>query len=323
MDILKEVHKVFDIEICELKKVDESLDESVAEVIHIINDCEGKVILCGIGKSGHIARKISASMSSMGIPSYVLHPSEALHGDLGSLTKADIIIMLSNSGESVEICSLLPNLRIMGIPVIAITSNFDSTLAKYADYKIILPKTNEAGALGLAPTSSTTATLVIGDAIAVVVSKMRDFKKENFALYHPAGSLGHKLITKVDDIIPDKKNTPKILTHSRMADAIIVMCKTGLGAVLVVNSEDVLEGIITDGDLKRYLKDGIDLNHISVNEVMTVKPICIQSGELAVNALRLMENREKKIHVVPVVDAENKVVGLVRNHDVINAGIFL
>ena len=175
MDILKEIHKVFDIEISELKKVDESLDESVAEVIHAINDCEGKVILCGMGKSGHIARKISASMSSMGIPSYVLHPSEALHGDLGSLTKADIIIMLSNSGESAEICSLLPNLRIMGIRVIAVTSNSDSTLVKYADYKIILPKTNEAGALGLAPTSSTTAMLVIGDAIAVVVSKMRDF----------------------------------------------------------------------------------------------------------------------------------------------------
>ena len=135
--------------------------------------------------------------------------------------------------------------------------------------------------------------------------------------------MGHKLITKVDDVIPDKNNTPKILTHSRMADAIIIMCKTGLGAVLVVNSEDILEGIITDGDLKRYLKDGIDLNHISVNEVMTVKPICIRSGELAVNALRLMENREKKIHVVPVVDSENRVVGLVRNHDVINAGIFL
>lgn len=323
MDILNEVHKVFFTEINGLKEVETSLDHSIVDVIHAVNTCKGKTILCGIGKSGHIAKKISASMSSMGIPSYVLHPSEAVHGDLGCLTKGDIIIMISNSGETSEICRLLPNLRIIGIPIIAITSNADSILAKYSDYKIILPKLNEAGALGLAPTSSTTATLVIGDAIAIVISKLRGFKKENFALYHPAGSLGQKLITKVDDVIYDKENVPKILTQSKMAEAIIIMCRTGMGAILVVDHEDILQGIITDGDLKRYLKSGIDLNHVLVNEVMTVHPICVQSGELAVNALRLMENRNEKIHVLPVVDSSNKVIGLVRNHDVINAGIFL
>jgi KpsF/GutQ family protein len=323
MNILDEVHKVFSTEINGLKKVEKSLDQSIIDVIQAINTCKGKTILCGIGKSGHIAQKISSTMSSIGIPSHILHPSEALHGDLGCLTKDDIIIMISNSGETSEICSLLPNLRVMNIPIIAITSNANSVLAEYSDYKIILPKLKEAGTLGLAPTSSTTATLVIGDAIAVVVSKLRNFKEENFALYHPAGSLGHKLITKVDDVIYDKENTPKILIHSKMTEAIIIMCRTGMGAILVVNHQDILQGIITDGDLKRYLKDGIDLNCILVNDVMTTNPICIQSGDLAVNALKLMENRKEKIHVVPVIDSSRKVIGLVRNHDVINAGIFL
>lgn len=323
MDILSEINKVFDIEINELENVKESLNESLVEVIHAVNDCKGKVVLCGMGKPGHIAHKISATMSSLGIHSYVLHPGEAMHGDLGTLSKDDIIIFISNSGETMELCTILPNIKMMEIPIVAITSNPKSTLAEYADYKIILPEMKEACTLDLAPTSSTTAALVLGDAIAVVVSEMRSFKKENFALFHPAGSLGRKLTTRVDDIMAKDQDAPKVLIHSKIPDAIVELCRTGLGAVVIVDEEDYMKGLITDGDLKRYLQKKVDVYNLQVDDVMTKTPVYTYANKLAVDALKLMENRERQLSVLPVLDNENKVVGLVRNHDIIKLGIFV
>lgn len=323
MDILTEVKRVFDTEIQEVNRVEESLDHSVVDVIHAINRCTGKVVLCGMGKPGHIAGKISASMSSLGIQSYVLHPGEAMHGDLGTLSDNDIIIVISNSGETAEICSILPNIRMIGTPIAAITSNGSSTLAQYSDYLICLPEMREACALNLAPTSSTTAALVIGDAIAVVVSEMRRFKKENFAMNHPAGALGRKLTTKVEDIMAKGDDVPQILIHSKMEQAIIEMCRTGLGAIIIVDEDNYMQGLITDGDLKRYLQKRIDVYNMDVEEVMTREPIAVSGHMLAADALKIMESREKQLSVLPVLDEENKVSGLIRNHDILKLGIFL
>ena len=323
MDILAEVKKVFDIEMHELSKVEQTLNDNIVEVIHAINACEGKIVLCGMGKPGHIARKIAASMSSLGIHAYVLHPGEAMHGDLGTLSSKDIVLIISNSGETLEICSILPNIRMIGAPIVAITSHRESTLAQYADYLLCLPIMQEACSLNLAPTSSTTAALVIGDAIAVVVSEMRKFRKENFALYHPAGALGKKLTIKVDDIMVKGEEVPKILIHSNMERAIVEMCRTGLGAVIIIDSDDHMCGLISDGDLKRYLEKKIDVYNMNVEEVMTKKPIYTYQNILAVEALKMMENREKQISVLPVLDQEEKVIGLIRNHDIIKLGIFI
>ena len=323
MDILKEVKNVFDTEIEQLKIVEANLDESLVEVIELINECKGKIVLCGMGKPGHIARKISASMSSMGIPSYVLHPADAQHGDLGMLTKEDVIIFISNSGETKEICQILPTVRLIGLKMVAITSSPDSTLGKYVDHLISIPKLTEAGALGLAPTSGTTAELVIGDAMAVVVSKMRNFKKEDFASYHPAGSLGQKLNTKVSDLMICDDKIPVISIGESLEKAIEVMCETGHGGVMITDAEMNLRGLITDGDLKRYMRKNIDMYSTIVDDVMTKSPVVVYDDMLAVDALRTMENREKQLSVLPVLDRKEKVVGLLRTHDVLQRGIFI
>ena len=323
MDILEEVKKVFDIEIDELQNVKESLEKSVVDVINLIKNCSGKVILCGMGKPGHIAGKISATMSSLGISSYVLHPGEAMHGDLGALSESDVIIMISNSGETTEICSILPNIKMIGTPIVAITSNDKSTLAQYADHLIALPVMKEACALKLAPTSSTTAALVLGDAISVVVSELKDFKEENFALFHPAGALGRKLTTKVKDIMLSGDDLPTVRSDSKMPQAIFEMCRVGSGAVIITDEEDRLCGLITDGDLKRYLKQEVEIYDIDVDKIMTKDPVKVYEDILAVDALRVMEKGDKMLSVLPVLDSEDKVVGLVTNHDVIRLGIFI
>ncbi len=323
MDILREVKTVFDIEIEQLQKVEANLDDSIVNVVELINECKGKIVLCGMGKPGHIARKISASMSSMGIPSYVLHPADAQHGDLGMLTKEDVIIFISNSGETKEICQILPTVRLIGLKMVGITSNPNSTLGKYVDYMISTPKLTEAGALGLAPTSSTTAELVIGDAIAVVVSKMRGFRKEEFASYHPAGSLGQKLNTKVSDLMICDDKIPVISLGDSLEKAVEVLCETGHGGVMITDPEMSLMGLITDGDLKRYMRKNVDMYSTIVDEVMTKSPVVVYEDMLAVDALRTMENREKQLSVLPVLNREDRVVGLLRTHDVLQRGIFI
>lgn len=314
---------IFDIEIQELENVKNCLDpESMEKVIEVLNTCEGKVVLCGMGKPGHIGRKISATMSSLGISSYFLHPAEAQHGDMGTLTSGDVIIIISNSGETSEVCEMLPNIKMIGIPIIAMTSYRNSTLAQYADYLIELPVMKEATPLNLAPTSSTTAALVVGDALAVAVSSRRKFTKENFALYHPAGALGRKLTTKVSDLMYSGEDNPTIKIGNTLDDAIYVLSEKGLGAISIVDEKCKLRGIITDGDLKRYMSNKVNIYSAIVDEVMTEKPVVVKPDVLAIEALRLMEKREKQLSVLPVVDGEGIVVGLIRNHDIIQLGIF-
>lgn len=314
---------VFDIEIQELENVKNYLDpDSMETVIDVLNRCKGKVVLCGMGKPGHIGRKISATMSSLGISSYFLHPAEAQHGDMGTLTTGDVIIIISNSGETSEVCEMLPNIKMIGVPIIAMTSYKDSTLAQYADYLIELPVMKEATPHNLAPTSSTTAALVVGDALAVAISSRRKFTKENFALYHPAGALGRKLTTKVSDLMFNGKENPIIQIGSTLDDAIYMLSEKGLGAVSIVDQKGYLRGIITDGDLKRYMSNKVNIYDAIVDDVMTKNPVVVRENVLAIEALRLMEKREKQLSVLPVLNEEGCVVGMIRNHDIIQLGIF-
>lgn len=320
---LQEIKDVFNFEIKELEYVRDHLDQKeVEEVVGVLYKRKGKVVLCGMGKPGHIGRKISATMSSIGINSYFLHPAEAQHGDLGTLSKDDIMLIISNSGETEEVCKILPNLKLMGIPIIAMTSYRESTLAQYADYKIIFPVITEASALQLAPTSSTTAELVMGDALSVVLSKMIRFKREDFALFHPAGALGRKLTIRVSDLMYTGEENPVIQLGSTLKAAIYVMNKTGLGAVSVIDKQGKLYGLITDGDLKRFMEKEIDIYSVLVDEVMTRNPIVIKEDVLAIEALHIMERRKKQLSVLPIVTEDNIVKGIIRNHDIIQLGIF-
>ncbi len=316
------IKRVFDIEIGELCKVRDSLDDEViSSAIDLLSSCKGKIILCGMGKPGHIARKISATLSSMGISSYFLHPAEAQHGDLGTVSDEDVLLIISNSGETAEICKMLPNIKIIGAKIIAVTSYKDSTLAQFADISIVFPIIKEATALQLAPTSSTTCELVMGDAISTVLSEMIGFRKEDFALYHPAGSLGKKLTVRVADLMYSEENNPVIKIGSTLKNAICLMSKTGLGAINIIDDNGKLCGLITDGDLKRYLEKEINIYSEIVDNVMTCTPVTVTPQVLAFEALRIMEKREKQLSVLPVVSDCGISVGMIRLHDIISLGI--
>ncbi|MCL2080069.1 MAG: KpsF/GutQ family sugar-phosphate isomerase [Oscillospiraceae bacterium] len=321
MDILKDARKVFDIEIAALEKTRDALDETFLEIINIITKCEGKVIITGIGKPGHIAKKIAATMASLGTPSVYLHPSEALHGDLGMVSGNDVVIIISYSGESEEIIKLLPNLKIIGAKIIAISGNKESTLVENSDIAQILPEFEEACNLRLAPTSSAAATLVYGDALAVVSSMIYGFDKDKYALFHPSGSLGKKLFFKVMDLMVTGDKIPIVYTEESLKNAIIEISKKALGVVMVTEHDGTLAGIITDGDLRRQLENNVDVYRLKAKDVMTGSPIYTYENNMAVNVLK--EFIDKKITSMPVIDSNRNVVGAIVMKDILNAGIVL
>lgn len=318
-DVIEAAKKVFDIEIDALTKTREALGETFEDLLHLIVNCQGKVILTGMGKPGHIATKIAASLASLGTPSFFMHPAEAMHGDLGMIDGKDVVILMSYSGESNEITALLPVLAEIGCKTVAITGNAKSTLAQACSHRFVFPHFEEACFLHLAPTSSTTALLVLGDALAVVASRFRNYTKEDFGLHHPAGSLGKKLLVKVQNLMHTEHENAVVLTGSSLRDAIVEMSSKGLSMVTVVNDEGQLMGIITDGDLRRMLERGIDVYHETIDNVMTRRPISIDYREMAVDALQIMNNRN--ITCMPVVGEEDKVVGSLLMQDVLKAGI--
>lgn len=319
MDKLAEAKKVFDVEIEALKKTRDALDESFVEILDAITSCKGKVVITGMGKPGHIGTKIAATLASLGTPSFYLHPGEAMHGDLGMVTKDDIVIMISYSGESDEIVRIIPNIKMMGAKLIAITGNPDSTLAQSSDLSQIFPKFDEACYLGLAPTSSTTVTLCYGDALAVVASGIYGYTKSDYGKRHPAGSLGKKLILRVQDLMAKGDNTPKVLIGTSLMNTIEEMSKKGLGIVTIVDNEGKLCGILTDGDLRRVLERRVDIYSEIIDDVMIRTPYTVEAGILAVDALILI--RQNRINSLPVVDKDNKVVGAITWQMIIRAGI--
>ncbi len=318
MDRLAEGRKVFDVEIEALQKTRDCLDDIYLKILDLIINCSGKVILTGMGKPGHIAAKLAATFASLGTPAFRLHPAEAMHGDLGMVSSNDVVIAISFSGESDEIVRILPNIKMIGAKLVGITGNPNSTLAKASDIVQILPKFNEACYLGLAPTSSTTTILCYGDSLAVVASRIYGFKDSDFGKFHPAGSLGKKLVLKVKDLMSKDEKNPKIYGDAPLKDAIVEISRKGVGAVSVVDEKNEILGIITDGDLRRQLEKGADIYHLYAKEVMSANPSIINPDSLAIDALRIM--KEKNISCL-IAAKDNKSEGIIRLQDIVGMGI--
>lgn len=318
-DIQREARAVFDKEILALEKTRDAIDEHYEEILRLIVNCRGKVVVTGIGKPGHIGAKIAATLASLGTPAFFLHPAEAMHGDLGMVQKQDVVLLLSYSGESEEVTRLLPTLHEIGCTMVAVTGNPKSTLARACAVHFFFPKFEEACYLHLAPTSSTTALLALGDSLAVLASKARDFTEADFGLNHPAGALGKKLLVKVKDLMYSGADNALVLQGSSLRSAIVEMSAKGLSMVTVADENKALKGIITDGDLRRMLERGVDVYGETVDAVMTQCPKWIDQREMAVNALQTMNNY--RITGMPVLDEEGRVAGSILMQDILKAGI--
>lgn len=318
-EVCAEAQAVFDKEIEALRKTRDSLGEDFEKLVELVLNCRGKVILSGMGKPGHIGTKMAATLASLGTPAFFMHPAEAMHGDLGMVTKEDVVILMSYSGESEEVTRLMPVLQEIGCITVAITGNASSTLNRECMYHFVFPAFEEACYMHLAPTSSTTALLVLGDALAITVAKLRNYTKEDFGLHHPAGALGKKLLVKVSDVMHKGGENAVIPTGSSLRSAIVEMSSKGLSMVTIVDEEKRLKGIITDGDLRRMLEKGIDVYNETIDAVMSPNPKWIDCREMAVNALQFMSDRH--ITGMPVLDESGAVVGSVLMQDIFKAGI--
>ncbi len=292
---------------------------SFLEACRLMLECRGRVVVTGMGKSGHIAGKIAATLASTGTPAFFVHPGEASHGDLGMITAADVLLALSNSGETGEIVTILPIIKRLDVPLIAMTGNPGSTLSLAASANINVSVEKEACPLGLAPTASTTAALAMGDALAVALLESRGFTEEDFARSHPGGALGRRLLLLIDDLMHTGDAIPRVSVDTSLTDALMEMTRKGLGMTVVVDDQDRVAGVYTDGDLRRSIDHKIDLHDAVVRDVMTAAPKTVQPGMLAAEALQIMD--KTKINALPVVDADNKLVGALNMHDMLRAGV--
>lgn len=318
-DFIAAGQQVITTEQAALETLKPFINDSFQQACQLILACKGRVVVMGMGKSGHIGNKIAATLASTGTPSFFVHPAEASHGDLGMITAQDVVIAISNSGEAHEILSILPVLKRLHIPLISITANGQSSLAQFANISLEIGKSVEACPLGLAPTSSTTATLVLGDALAVALLAARGFTAEDFALSHPGGALGRKLLLRVADLMHSGDNVPIVQEQTLIRDALLEISRKGLGMTAVVNQQGQLTGIYTDGDLRRTLDLEVDIRTSPIVQVMSKNPKTIRQHLLAAEAVALME--EKKINGVIVVDEQHKPIGALNMHDLLKAGV--
>jgi arabinose-5-phosphate isomerase len=295
------------------------IDERFVRACRYMFACPGRIVVLGIGKSGHIGSKIAATLASTGTPAFFVHPAEASHGDMGMITAQDVVMALSNSGGTEEILTLLPLIKRLGVPLIALTGNPDSLLARAADVHLDVSVAQEACPLGLAPTSSTTATLAMGDALAVALLEARGFTAEDFARSHPGGRLGRRLLLLIDDVMHAGTQIPRSAPADLLRDALLEMSRKGLGMTVVVDAADRVLGVFTDGDLRRALDRQVDLHSAQVTEVMTRNCKTITPGTLAAEALRMMQ--EYKINALPVVDCKRTLLGVLNMHDLLRAGV--
>ncbi|MET0027787.1 MAG: KpsF/GutQ family sugar-phosphate isomerase [Candidatus Thiodiazotropha sp.] len=295
------------------------LDEAFAQACHYLLHCQGRIVVIGMGKSGHIGNKLAATLASTGSPAFFVHPGEASHGDLGMITRQDVVLALSNSGETGELLVILPLLKRLGVPLIAMTGRPQSTLARESEVHIDVSVDKEACPLGLAPTSSTTATLVMGDALAVALLQARGFTAKDFALSHPGGSLGRRLLLHVGDIMHSGETLPWVHPQASLHETLAVMSGKGLGMAAVVDDSQRVLGVYTDGDLRRTLNRPIDIHQVKVQEVMTENCITVVPEMLAAEALQMMD--ERKINGLLVVDGEQHLVGAFNMHDLLRAGV--
>ena len=310
--------QVIDIETQSVANLATRIDETYADACRLLLQCKGRVVLIGMGKSGHIARKIASTLASTGTASCFVHPAEAGHGDLGMLSPGDVIIAISNSGETEEVLTLLPIIKLLDIPVIAMSGNPNSTLADYATIHLNISVDKEACPLGLAPTSSTTAALVMGDAIAITLLEARGFKANDFARYHPNGSLGRRLLLKIDGLMRGGENLPRVDESCLLSEALLEITRKSLGMTTITDKDGNLSGIFTDGDLRRTLDQNVDIHTTPIVSVMTKKCITISKNCLAAEALQIME--QHKITSLVVLE-NNQPIGVVHMHDLLRAGI--
>ena len=295
------------------------IDENFIAACHLIHQCSGRIVVCGVGKSGHIANKIAATLASTGSPAFFVHPSEASHGDFGMIKSEDIIIAISYSGESEELKLLLPLIKRCGNRIIAFTGKRESSLARAATINLDISVAKEACPLGLAPTSSTTATLAMGDALAVSVLKQRGFSATDFAFTHPGGALGRRLLLRVSDVMVSGSDTPVVSKNMPLKDALYEMSAGQLGFVIIADTDQQLAGVFSDGDLRRALDRDININTTSMADIMTAGGHSIEQNQLAVDALEKME--QHKIYALPVLDDKNRVCGALNMHSLLKAGV--
>ena len=320
--MLKHAQDVLRMEAEAILELVPRVDANFAAAISLILECTGRTVITGMGKSGIVGRKMAATFASTGTPSFYLHPAEGIHGDLGMVTADDVVIALSNSGETGEILNILPSLRRIGAKIIAMVGNANSTLAKNSDVVLDVGVEKEACPLGLAPTSSTTAALAYGDAIALALLQKRNFTASQFAVFHPGGSLGRKLLLTVGNIMHKGDENPLVSAETTVQEALFVITDKGLGAVSVVDENGRMLGVLTDGDIRRGLSKGVDFLQRSVADLMTKAPKYITADKLAAQALHLMEsNQPKPITVLPVVDEDMVVVGLLHMTDLVRQGV--
>jgi arabinose-5-phosphate isomerase len=316
---LESARRTFDIEAAALVALRDRLDAAFASACRICLACRGRVIVTGMGKSGHVARKIAATLASTGTPAFFLHPGEASHGDIGMITRGDVLLALSNSGETPEVLALLPPLKRLALPLIALTGNTGSTLALAADVHLDVGVPQEACPHNLAPTASTTAALVMGDALAVAMLEARGFSADDFARTHPGGSLGRRLLLHVEDIMRRDDALPRVGVDTPFAEGLLEMSRKGLGMTAVLDQEQRVVGIFTDGDLRRALARRVDVHSATMRQVMTPGGRSIGARELAAAAAQLMELH--RVTSLLVTDSERRLIGALNVHDLLRAGV--
>lgn len=319
VDYRASARRVLDIESKAVAELQQYLNEQFQHACELMFSCQGRIVVIGMGKSGHVGNKIAATLASTGTPAFFVHPGEASHGDLGMITSQDVVLALSNSGETDEVLKLIPVLKRLGISLIAMTGNAQSNLARLADIHVQVSVAQEACPLGLAPTASTTAALAMGDALAVALLEARGFSADDFALSHPGGSLGRRLLLRISDIMHKDQQIPLVTEDASLPQALLEISKKGLGMTGIVSASGTLAGIFTDGDLRRVLDQRVDIHQTTIASVMTKNCITVQAHLLAAEALQILEKR--KINALMVVDAEHRPVGALNMHDLLKAGV--
>jgi arabinose-5-phosphate isomerase len=318
-DFVSAGKRTIQIEAGAVSSMEPRINEQFIQACELILGCEGRTIVTGMGKSGHIGRKIAATLASTGSPAFFVHPGEASHGDLGMITRADVVIAISSSGSTAEVVTLLPLIKRLGIPLISMTGNPQSPLGKAADALLDIGVTQEACPLDLAPTTSTTVTLVMGDALAIALLEARGFTAEDFAFSHPGGALGRKLLLRVEDVMHSGHQVPRVRENVPLRSTLLEMTEKGFGMTTVVSDNDELLGVFTDGDLRRAVDNAVDINTVTVGEVMTRNCKAVSGEMLAAEALAIMEGR--KITALVVEDEQHHPVGVLHMHDLLRAGL--
>lgn len=319
MEILELAKKALMVESRAVAALAGRIGDEFLQAVDLIHRCQGRVVITGMGKSGLIGKKIASTFASIGTPALFLHPAEGIHGDLGMVTRGDLLLGISNSGETEEVLRLLPAIKRFRVPLIGITGNLSSTLARESDIVLDVGVEEEACPLGLVPTASTTATLAMGDALAVALLQKKGLRKEDFALFHPGGSLGKRLLLKVKDLMHTGKEVPRVTREAPLKDVIYEISSKGLGVTSVVDEEGIVQGIVTDGDLRRLMERETDLFHKTAQEIMTVNPKTIESESLAAQAIQVMEYYA--ITSLLILDEQRRAEGIIHLHDMLKAGV--